>query len=182
MVEEDNFEVEDSENLHAETYGIKDVGMRAYERCLIEGDKEMVPGGRGYKIIHGVEREVTIPNQREIFVNTVKSFSIIMNPFLEDKRAVDIKKRLEENIKDINKARENYNKEITKQTTTPLPTNFKAYGEGSQKKNYEEAKTECILIGTTFEKYKVELYRKKLLILSDLLNLINYFEDESAGS
>ena len=82
---ENNFDsivVEDSENYSANALGIKDIALEAYRKCFIEGSKEMTKGGVSTKVINGKLIRLDVPNQREIFINCIKMFGVLLTPFL----------------------------------------------------------------------------------------------------
>jgi hypothetical protein len=85
---ENNFDsivVEDSENYSSNSLGIKEIALEAYRKCFVEGSKEMTKGGVSTKIINGKIIRIDIPNQREIFINCVRGFGVLLTPFLLNK-------------------------------------------------------------------------------------------------
>lgn len=176
----EDFEVEDSENYLSQKVGIKDIAMRAYEQCLLEGRKEMIPGGTTTRIMKGQPIEIEIPNQREIFKNTVRSFEVVLNSNFN--KFDEIKKKIKESNEDIKNAREDYNNQIWLINNPQKSKEFRAYSEESVKLQTNKQYRATIIFGTKYEMYVVELYRERLLILSDLIGRLNYFEESGAGT
>ncbi len=177
----DEFEVEDSENYQGGSGGtIKEIAMRAFDRCLNEGSKEMIPGGVGYKFIGGVERQVIIPNQREIFINTIRSFEVIMKPYYDNHD--DIEEKIKESDKNIKNAKEEYNHQMWLINNPKTGESFRAYSEETKDIQKHKQNETNLVFGTEYEMYVVYLYRERLDILGELLKNLNHFDEAGVGT
>ena len=95
--------------------------------------------------------------QREIFINAVKSMEVILYPKILDKKNYkEINLNVVENERKISELKSKYS-----QTYQRLKDNQQPINEPLLKDN--------------FERDSVELYREKLVILSILLEKLNYF-------
>ncbi len=169
--------VEDGEGFKAETLNIGVIALRQYERCIIEGSKEMTRGGKSIKMVRGVAVPVDIVNQRNIFTNTVISMEIILRPIIS--RKDDIDKRLKEAKAKQDKIYEIF---IQKRGKLRKDHNFSL----ERKRNIKNSLVvdydkEMSYILDEYEVDLVAIYRLILTILSDLLDQENYFSEGRAG-
>ena len=68
-----------------ETTTFKDLVLRAIEKCRIEGSREMVFGGEIIKEFDGSPVIITIPNQINVFIESVKNlFDLLVFYFDEE--------------------------------------------------------------------------------------------------
>lgn len=169
-------EVEDGEDYRgAEALGIKIIVLEQYRRCCIEGSKEMRRAGISNKIIKGIVVEVEIPDQREIFINSVKMLEIILAPELLQKEGNKYLKQLEEIDKRIKKLEESY-EEIRKEFGDAFSEKNKRQPEiFNREKSYSQ---ETRMKDDMFSKLVI-LFQDKLILLSIKLNDLNYFDEES---
>ena len=151
----DSIVVEDSENYSANSLGIKEIALEAYRKCFIEGSKEMTKGGISTKIINGKLIKMDMPNQREIFINCVKMFGILLTPFLLTKtKYLDEANIIQNNISDLKME------------------GHKKYQESRAKNTYEEIKE-------IYEMALVDLNGDLLKVYSRLLDDISYLGEGS---
>ena len=151
----DSIVVEDSENYSANSLGIKEIALEAYRKCFIEGSKEMTKGGISTKIINGKLIKMDMPNQREIFINCVKMFGILLTPFLLTKtKYEDEANIIQNNISDLKME------------------GHKKYQESKAKNTYEE-------IREVYEMALVDLNGDLLKVYSRLLDDISYLGEGS---
>ena len=169
----DNFnrevEIEDgSEFGFSSEAGIKEISLEHFRKCVIEGSKEMTRGGVSEKVINGKRIEVEIPNQREIFINSVKLLHTILLSELFKKK--DYLKEIQGLDSDIIKIEQKCNIEIGK-----LNKGYKTNKSIDYDKNFDR-------FSDSMEKQIISTTHKKLMVLSLLLAHLNYFKEGSAGN
>jgi hypothetical protein len=97
------------------------------------------------------------PKQREIYINAVKSMEVILYPkILDTKNFGEINLNVVENERKIIELKNKYS-----ETYKRMKDNNQQINEG--------------LLNNNFEQELVDLYREKLVILSILLDKLNYF-------
>lgn len=169
-------EVEDGEDYRgAEALGIKIIVLEQYRRCCIEGSKEMRRAGISNKIIKGVVVEVEIPDQREIFINSVKMMEIILAPELLQKKDNVHLKKLEEIDKSIKQLEKSYEEVRKKFEEDFLEKNRRQPEIFNREKSYTQ---ETRMKDDMFSKLVI-LFQDKLILLSIKLKDLNYFDEES---
>jgi len=77
-----------------------DVIFKQLRHCCAEGSKEMTVGGVATRFIGGQVIELNLPNQREIFCNSIFILKVLLTKFLNNKGNEDYKKQLDE-LKEI---------------------------------------------------------------------------------
>lgn len=102
----------------------------------------------------------SLPNQREIYINCVKQLEVILYPKLNDKNFKQHKENIVENEKKLADLKKEY-----ADTLKRLKEKSKDINENLLNQNYE---TDLI-----------EIYREKLILLSNLLDDVNYFNEIS---
>ena len=171
--------VEDGEDFRgAEALGIKTIALEQYRRCCVEGSKEMRNGGIVNKLIRGVIVPVEVPDQREIFVNCVKLLEIILAPELFQKKADERLKKihaLDKKIDELKKSSKNAYAELIvvhdrRKRCKPESYDPKSFSDDTRQINDET------------DSKMVNLFQEKLIILSQQLSELNYFDEGSAGS
>ena len=78
----------------------KEIIIRAFGKCVQEGMKEMTRGGEIKEVINGEIIVRTIPNQRKVYINCIKSYYDLMTFFFDEISDKNIKK-LKESISEI---------------------------------------------------------------------------------
>lgn len=167
--------------------------LEQLRECIKMGSKEMCGGGTRTRIINGQEIEIMVPNQREIFVNSVEMlWSMVLPDFT--KKVKRKGEKLPEEIINTNQItkqfkknklffklkrkqiKDFYSKQQKEENTKPIPpisNDFQIFDftpRTNQKiknlNNSEEIK-------------KVSLSRKRLICISYLLVELNYYGEES---
>ena len=132
----------------AENWSSQTVGIK--EIALEQYRRCMSEGSKTFNGPDGMK-------QREIYINAVKSMETILYPkILDTKNFNDININIVENEKKITQTKKEYTDTYRRLKETQQPIN--------------EA-----LLKDNFERDLVELYREKLVILSILLDKLNYF-------
>lgn len=67
-----------------EPESFRDVVLRAIEKIRIEGSKEMTKGGEITQIIDGDPVVITIPNQRNIYIQSINTFYDLLVNFFDE--------------------------------------------------------------------------------------------------
>jgi len=168
-----NYEIVDPDQFgNSDNIGIKMIAMERYRACAIEGSKEMGRGGVKTKIVRGQATQIDMPNQREVFTRCVKIMEIILSPDLrnltsnkDDKDFVEVREELRENKEEI--------AEIEADFAEKFKTLKKSH---DQNKDLDWNKN-ALELEDKFQVKMVELYMKRLEILSYQLSLRNYYEE-----
>lgn len=80
----------------------REVVLDAIDTCRKEGSKHLTTGGRKTMMFNGVPITIDLPDQRETYIQTVKSFQDLMLWFYDDEAEENIKKE-EKNLSEIPK-------------------------------------------------------------------------------
>ena len=176
---EDEIILEDSEDYRqSEAGSYKEIVLRQFSRCCNEGSKEMTTGGTATRYINGIVMQLSLPNQKEIFCNSVNMLKTMLNSQVQGNE--DIKpqvKKIEDEIKESkSKNNSSFDNELKQLQEIML-------------KSKDESKTEICRIryNEIVKKIKAEAERLEfeknqalLIILEQLLSELNYFEEGSA--
>lgn len=173
-----DIEVEDGEDYRGgEPLGIKGIALEQYRRCCIEGSKEMRKGGIERRFIKGIDTEVMIPNQREIFVNSVKMLSAVLYPELINKDQEKLVEELDTIDGDIDKRNKDYNDLLDK--------GKEEYKKFKHTQPFRYDKRIEMIKEDIREKKEIDLvgfFQNKLLTLSKSLKQLNYYESDKGGN
>ena len=152
--------IEDGENATSRELGIKEIALEQYRRCCVEGSKEMTRGGKSSRTINGKYCELDIPDQREVFFNSVTMLGVILSPQMEKR---PVKTKVVEKNEAIKATRTKYLSEIK---------------ESKQKENYKYLEMMKDLM------YSELMFNYKDLMeqLSFLLKDLKYFDEGGASS
>lgn len=171
---EDSIIIEDAENYKAaETLGIREIALRQFERCILEGSKELKKGGIQKKLLDGKEVLIEIPNQREIYINSVQQLEIILLPELVKKEK--IKKDVEELNRQISETRLKQHEKMQQLQEE----NKKAKEKSDERRKFFVEDETFVYWNNFYEKEELDLYKEKLILLSLLLNDLNYLAEAS---
>ena len=165
-----NIEVEDGENFYGQKNMSKEqIILKALQRCMDEGSKEMTEGGILRRVIDGQVYEVAVPNQKEILINSIKMFWSLIFPLILEK----YKELCEEQLGDFT---ETYNELVNEYTMT----------QSELRKNYKNKNDLYLLreninsLKSMFEEKKMDLYREKLDFGILVLEKENWFGERYA--
>lgn len=164
-----NVEVEDSENY----MGSKDMSktqliFRSLQKCMDEGAKEMSGGGVITRTIDGFKHKFPTVNQREVFINSIKSFwSLILPTILRS--YTDL---CQEELGDWTGVHNKINNDFQKERII-IKENFKTH------KNTSLLNADLDELQSMKEKAELELYRAKLDFGILIIEKENWFGDRS---
>lgn len=170
-------DAEDSSNWRASAgKGIKEIILKQYERCILEGSKEMSHGGILKRVIDGKLHEITVPDQVEIFKNSVemlryaltahaKKHEDIMNPFFDN-----FDNKIKQAIKNSEKLKESIQNELGEISSIAIKGNPTIVHQFNRQ--LAEVDRNC-------EKEIIEAYKILFRGISVLLNELNYFDEGS---
>lgn len=151
--------------------GIKDIILRQYQRCCTEGSKEMNSGGVKKRVINGQVYEIAVPNQIEIFINSVEILKISLIPKL-DKDTKPIEKKIDGKYEELDKINKSYDSQANELINSSKPNNEKWITKYRDYFNKTLA-----TLGRGRELIKVDIYRKILIDLGEIMKGLNYFEE-----
>jgi len=174
--EEPEMKLEDSEDYRSKDDGvtIKTIILEQYRKCCREGSKEMTEGGVIRRLVNNQVMEFVVPNQIEIFINSVEVLRIILQPNFKKKEKV-IKKYIDEYEKEITDLMNTYNKRISeaKRDLINQPPELRGSFIRDYNKFINNEERRCNIA-------KVNIYRKLLIGISILLDEMDYFEEVSS--
>lgn len=141
--------------------------LRAYNKALLEGSKELTQEGTRTRLIDGQPVVVATPNQKEIFVNSVEMSYLSLSAFVAkctDKKLVE---RINNNLAKKEKIFHFYRQRIN---------------EIQRRNQYDDSKifetNELISFENKRREHDIYLLHKDLLqLLTELLAHYNYFEE-----
>ena len=162
---------------------IKQIALEQFRRCGIELTKPMSQGGYEQKFINGNPIVVQVPNQREVFKNSVLTLETTLYPSIMSKE--EFKDKIKSNDKEI----ENENKLFNDKRNNIIKNSYnnhnlkllKQYSMQPQKNNNIDYEKLLLNLIDEHEIILVSIYQRRLRILSLLLNELKYF-DESGMS
>ena len=152
--------------------------MEQYRACIRESSKEKTTGGIIYRIINGEKVEVAVPNQLEIFINTVDALFVMLTPYVVDhqdhigKEVNDFDDRHKKIKEHAEKLRKQYTKKFNSMSTKKGPN-------GISERDLHRDKYK-LLMKEINEREELSLYEanKYLLVaMTKLLKRLNWFEE-----
>lgn len=161
--------VEDGGSYSHSELSIKQIVLKQFVKCSEEGSKEMVEGGVRKRLVDGQIEEVAVDNQREIFINSVKSLWCMLLPTYYKKKSA-----ISEQIEEIDSELKQLNKECLEQHSNYMSASSMDDGN---KRIVEEA---YINFKLDYENKLIDIYRRKLIAMSFLLDAVNYFDETGA--
>ena len=180
----EEFHYEDGDSWHGskDGLGIKEISLSAFQKAMREGSKEMTQGGVFSRYVDGELVQFAIPNQREIFINSVEMTHIVVKPHImglkENVPAQKIVKDMFDKIGgDLKEVNDSFNKQ--KDNLDLLTENRGGAMEHKVKMNlvaeYNNGLTD---LEAERETAIVKVYHDLLSAISFLLNHIGYFEEK----
>jgi len=147
-----NIEVEDGENFYGQKNMSKEqIILKSLQRCMDEGSKEMTEGGILRRVIDGKVYEVAVPNQKEIFINSIRMFWSVIFPLVIEK----YKELCEEQLGNFTERYHSLVKEY-ETTQTEIRKDYR------NKNNINLLRENINSLKSMFEERKMDLYREKL--------------------
>ena len=178
--EEVNVEIEDSGSIgfSKDKKSFKSIVMDQYHKCCIEGSKEMTLGGVTTRFIDGEEVSYPVPNQVEIFTNSIDMLNNLLiakarhnNKFIGGKI-----NKFYVGMKDITKKREERKKklikEYNKKSTAISPEGYNQRQEFDP--IYKKINND---IKKIYSSERLRWYKYLLEVHTLLLDKLNYFEE-----
>lgn len=142
---------------------IKDILLKAYERCLVEGSKEMV-GPKTETNKAGFVHKTN--DQRLVFINSVKSLQTALFPHILEN--AEVQAEMNVHLEELEVIENKYKKEL------------EAGVEKERRYNMSDGPSIEFDAEPVFNKALEELvkkYRELLMTLATLLHSRNYFEE-----
>lgn len=176
MDKQDNIDYEDSESYSGgdKNIGIKEISLRLFQKAVMEGSKEMTQGGVFKRIIDGQLVEYSVPNQVEIFCNSVEMFYYAMQPYVS-KGGKEFKTQMTELLKQLTDDEKDYKKDVI--TIKSQTKNIVQGYLSSNGINIADISNSVKIRFNKYENTKIKLRKDQLALLSELLSKLNYFEE-----
>ncbi len=177
----EDFVLEDTESFQAATNSFREILLRQYSQCHLEGSKEMSSGGIATRFLNGEVVELTLPNQKQIFGNTV----LMLRTMLDS--AIESNKEIKEKISDINKK---YKELRLKNKINLDDPDIKEIREIIIHTDDDEKRERCQnqwndMIKLTKDKSEELVFnynQEMLIVLGRLLNKLNYLDEGVYGA
>jgi hypothetical protein len=159
----DDIEIEDTTNnfYSSKEKGKKEIICTHFERCMVEGSKEMTEGGVTRRLINGRVEEFAVPNQMDIFINCIKMLWSALKWDIVNKYQKDSIKQMGNWSERYNQLKKEYNKSIEDLKVLERKGHNTIPAATYNKNNYEKA--------------LLELYREKFDFCIFVLEKENWF-------
>lgn len=150
--------------------GIKEIVMNQFNKCALEGSKEMTKRGKKMQVVRGVPMEIDVPDQREVFVNSVVMLKTILAAQIKDSE--ESKKGLEEISKERKELMGNYKHKYNNLMIV------------ARKRNTAQVQLQqsVDIINSDALESQIPFYREELKVIAILLEELDYFEETSMTS
>lgn len=177
MVEHDSqFEYADSYKKSGDV-GIREIALEQYRKCVKEGSKEMSQAGVMRRFIDGQVQEIVVPDQKEIFKNSVEMLKITLLPsFMEKENKKKYFKYIDTYEKQKKELKTKMIQESEKMILKPEVKHVNLTDD--QKMMLLQSREERLI--SLFEKIELKIYRDLLQGIALLLHELNWFEEHSA--
>ena len=160
-----NIEVEDGENFYGKKSLSKEqIILKALAKCMDEGSKEMTEGGIISRVIGGQVYEIAVPNQKEIFINSIKIFWSLIFPIVIENYKELCGEQIGNFVEKYNKVIEEYENAKTEMRK-----------HHNYKNNPTALRDHMNELKSIFEQKKMDLYREKLDFGIMVLEKENWF-------
>lgn len=174
----DDIEFEDSENYHSQQSGgsnFKEIVLRQFQKCGTEGSKEMTVGGLMKRVIDGKVVELPVPNQIEIFINSVEVLKMILSTKLIENKGV-----VGERMKKFYDTQKLLSDDFGKNYSEVIHSinNCVVVSIRMKERIYTQQKSSLDRIQKYYEQAEIQNYRFLFETLSILLDHLKYFEEQ----
>ena len=153
------------------------IALKQYDHCIKEGSKEMQTGGIMERVINGERIQMIVPNQREIFINSVRMLYGVLTPLV--KKHMGKKKECEESFGSINKRMDELEKAYDPEQYMDMPE----LDDPEYQKDPESLKQYYFSVVDRLNDKKesklIELHRKLLIELAFIMASENYGSERS---
>ena len=167
------FSYEDSESWsgNSESFSIKEIALRQFNRAMLEGTREMTTGGVRNRIIEGQVVEFIVPNQVQVFVSSVEMAFMPLKPYVAKCSDQSIKNKFiyyENDMKQLNKEYGEALANIRKEFEGKM---------GGAKDFSDEYNNRVRNVANNYENGKFRLSKQLLEAISYLLFDLDYFSE-----
>jgi predicted RNase H-like nuclease (RuvC/YqgF family) len=103
----------------------KDIALNHFKKCIEEGSKEMTHGGIIERVIEGKVVQVAVPDQVEVYANSVKMLVMTLAPYMtlkEHAHYLPKVKELERDLKELKAELNRMTERVFKQVDGVEPT------------------------------------------------------------
>ena len=172
-------EYEDIENYGSGSGGggIKEICLRLFSKACSEGSREWTESGIITRFMNGQSVEVMLPDQREIFINSVQMLHTAVLPKEMRCKDDDINKMFKD-VKDaiskLNKWRDDGLAELRSQFSQGKMQHLKVDMKNQKVSEYNHTMKE---IETTYNHKLTHIHKDLLNAISCLMDKLNYFEE-----
>lgn len=151
----------------------KEILLQQLRKATSEGSKEMTKGGLMRRLVNGEVQEFPVPNQVEIFCNSVEMLLILIQPKIKEKKEYGewmrkIQNETKERREEIKKQKDEFIRDFNSKTANYQTTYYGYFKNSIQ--NFE----------SDIEQERIAYCNKVLACVSDLLNSLKYFEEATA--
>ena len=162
-----------------EVGGIREISLRLFNNAFAEGSKEMTEAGIIKKVLNGEVIEIMRPNQREVYINSVKMLQICLLPRIgilpEDNEISKLFKEVNSDIEKLNSTREKAFEGV-REESKKLSNPFRRPDKYNDEVTKQNQRVSEIIKGC--EHANKDLHDTLLLACSYMLMHLNYFESK----
>lgn len=183
--EHNDIEFEDVNKTGASS-SFRDIVLSSFKKATEAGSLEMSPGGVQVRLINGEAVAIVVPNQPEIFCNSVEMLRLQLEP--KAKEYANITKQLtdiDERMKQLNTKKENLiNRtfERTKRNMESPSSIIRSVNYERELGQYQQRFHKIKEIEDNYERERLMLFRDTLKVLSFLLYEMRYFDEGGAAA
>jgi len=161
----------------------KSIVLDQYERCAIEGGKELTSGGVQKRFFDGQVVSILVPNQIQIYCNVVDQLKLLLYPQIQKEAATigDKVNAFEDSKIKLLKWRKGIIKKIHERFQE-TSTYEQPDGTTERERSAPVAKQLIVSVENQYEQKIYELHKDLFGDLSFLMNKLNYFEESGSTS
>lgn len=161
---------------------IKEISLNLFNKAMREGSKEMTKGGIMQRYINGELVELVLPNQREIFINSVQMAYVPLLPHILKCDNVEVKEMFKRVDEEIDRNDEMHYQALATLQSQYTDLNFKRPTPNSREfltvqNRIHDYNNKLAELDELNESRKVQLGFKLLKAISYLLYESNYFDE-----
>ena len=180
-IDDDDMIFDDVESYKSKTtIGIKEIALKQFQKCCNELSKEMTRGGTITRFVNGEYIQVGVPDQIQIFVNSVIALKIILQPKIVSNAII---MQGHNNIfkNTLFAVQQQKNKRSEEHYTNFYNINSKRWTNLQRMGFKERMIADLRDIDEEYDTNLLEVYKQFFEGLSVLMDSLNYFDEEVAG-
>ena len=160
--------------------GIKEICLRLFSKACSEGSREWTESGIITRFMNGQSVEVMLPDQREIFINSVQMLHTAVLPKemrCKDEPIKEMFKGVKEKISKLDKWKSEGMNDLRSEFSKEKMQNLKVDMKNQKVMEYNHTVKD---IETTYNHKLTQIHKELLNAISCLMDKLNYFEEVGA--